>query len=270
MSGLLRSILFFLAWPASAVAGPCNASDPGTGFTIARVLDGDTVVLADGEHVRLIGVDTPELGKRDRPAQAGAETARDFLAKLMPAGTAVRLQFDAERHDRHGRTLAHLFLEDGANVQERILAGGLGTPLTVPPNVGFLDCYRGTAAEAMAAERGLWHLPQYRPLEADALPDSTRGYRIVRGHVSRRAESTDSLWLELDGRLALRLQRADLPNFREFDLRNVAGASLEARGMIYRRNGQLRMHIRHPTDLLGLSPDAGTAPAGRGSEEILQ
>ena len=234
------------------------------------MIDGDTVILADGKHVRLVGVDTPELGDRARPAEPGAETAREFLVKVAPTGTEVLLHYDAERRDRHGRTLAHLFLPDRTNVQERLLAAGLGTPLTVPPNLGFLDCYRRAAAGAMASKLGLWNLPQYRPVPARALEDSARGYRLVRGTVSRRAASNGSLWLELDGRIALRVERADLPGFRGLDLVNVAGAALEARGMIYRRNGQLRMRIRHPADLLGLPPETGTAAPAPQSEEVFQ
>lgn len=264
---------FFLFAPlaiAEAAAGSCSPTEFDADARIARVPDGDTVVLDDGAYVRLIGVDTPELARHLRPPQPGAEIARDFLAELLPSGTAVRMDFDIERADRHGRTLAHLFLQDGGNVQERILAAGLGTPLTVPPNLGFLDCYRGAAAAAMAAKLGVWRLRQYRPLPAAEIPESARGYRAVRGRVTRRAESAESLWLEIDGRVALRVERTDLPWFRGFDLRNVAGAVLEARGMIYRRNGQLRMRIRHPADLLGLSPDPGTATTEPGSEEVFQ
>jgi len=234
------------------------------------VIDGDTAILDGGEHVRLIGIDTPELGDRNRPPQPGAETARDFLKNLLPPAAEVLLHFDAERRDRHGRILAHLFLPDRSNIQQRILAAGLGTPLTVPPNVDFLDCYRAAATAAMASAAGLWRLPQYLPVVAGALEDSARGYRIVRGAVSRRAESRSSLWLELDGRIALRVERSDLTWFHGFDLRNVAGAALEARGMIYRRNGQLRMRVRHPADLLGLPPDTGTAVAAPQSEEAIR
>lgn len=235
---------------------------------MAGVIDGDTIILEDHGHVRLIGVDTPELGDRSRSPQPGAEAARDHLAELLPPGADVRLHFDAERRDRHGRMLAHVFLREGGNVQARILAGGFGVPLTVPPNLGFLDCYRDMSARAMAARRGLWDLEAYQPVAAESLADSVRGYRIVRGAVSRRAESADSLWLQLDGRLALRIERTDLPYFRGFDLQRTAGLTLEARGMIYRRNGQLRMRIRHPADLLGLPADTGTAAAGPQSEEI--
>jgi endonuclease YncB( thermonuclease family) len=259
----------WLAAYASA-AGPCAPVQFDERSGIERVLDGDTVILDNGVHLRLIGLDTPELGSRENPAQPGADAARDFLAQLLPPGANVFLHYDAERRDRHGRELAHVFHPRQGNVQEEILAAGLATPLTVPPNVDFLDCYRAAAAAAMDSGLGLWRLPQYRPLAAHALPDSARGYRIVRGTVSRRAESAGSLWLELDARLALRIERADLPQFRGYDLSNVTGAALEARGMIYRRNGQLRMRIRHPADLPGLPPDPGTAAAAPRSEEVSQ
>jgi endonuclease YncB( thermonuclease family) len=265
-----RPLLFLLLWlaAAAAAAGPCSPAQFDEKSAIARVLDGDTVILVNGVHVRLIGVDTPELGDREKPAQPGADAARDFLAQRLPPGANVFLHYDAERRDRHGRALAHVFHPGRGNVQEEILAAGLGTPLTVPPNLDFLDCYRAAAAAAMDSGLGLWGLQQYRPLAALALPDSARGYRIVRGTVSRRAASAGTLWLELDARLALRIERADLPRFRGYDLSNVTGAALEARGMIYGRKGQLRMRIRHPADLQGLPRDSGTAAAAPRSEEV--
>ena len=72
-----------------------------------RVGDGDTVWVSGVGKVRLIGVDTPELGSGwtaggDEP---GARRAKEFVAKLIE-GKRVRLEFDEERFDRYRRTLA--------------------------------------------------------------------------------------------------------------------------------------------------------------------
>ena len=103
-------------------------------------------------------------------------------------------------------------------------------------------------------------------------PSSTcsRSWEKKRPVTGQIAESPGSLWLELDGRLALRIEHADLHYFRGLEPQNAGGAALEAHGMIYRRNGQLRMRIRHPADLPGLPTDTGTAAAGPQSEEIFQ
>ena len=39
-------------------------------YAVSRVVDGDTLVLANRARVRLIGADTPEAARDDRPAEA--------------------------------------------------------------------------------------------------------------------------------------------------------------------------------------------------------
>jgi len=53
---------------------------------VSRVVDGDTFYCRDGRKVRLIGVDSPELGQG-----APGRAARDALSRLLPQGAAVRL-----------------------------------------------------------------------------------------------------------------------------------------------------------------------------------
>src|SRR3954447_12250113 len=100
---------------ASLVALGGNALRPlgrGAGGSeaarVQRVVDGDTVVLAGGERVRYIGVDTPESVKPGTPVQCFAEAASHFNTRLIE-GERVRLRFDAERRDRYGRLLAYVY-----------------------------------------------------------------------------------------------------------------------------------------------------------------
>ena len=70
---------------------------------VSRVVDGDTVELADGRKVRYLGINTPERG------QPFYQEATDFNAELV-AGKKVRLEFDVDTIDKYGRTLAHVFV----------------------------------------------------------------------------------------------------------------------------------------------------------------
>ena len=88
----------------SAAAGAANRT-----AEIRYVIDGDTVVLADGQHVRLIGINAPELGKDGAPNQPVAARARVGLAALVEK-RHVTLVLGRERHDHYGRLLAHLLL----------------------------------------------------------------------------------------------------------------------------------------------------------------
>jgi endonuclease YncB( thermonuclease family) len=70
-------------------------------FLVTRVVDGDTLELGNGESVRLVGIDTPELG------QCGYDRATAALARLV-AGKQVRLGRSDEDRDRYGRLLRYV------------------------------------------------------------------------------------------------------------------------------------------------------------------
>jgi micrococcal nuclease len=123
---------------------------------VERVVDGDTIVLAGGDRVRYIGVDTPESVKPGTPVQCYAKAASRFNARLV-AGERVRLRYDAERQDRYGRTLAYVYRErDGLFVNAELVRRGFATTLTIPPNVAHADDFRRLARGARRAGRGLW------------------------------------------------------------------------------------------------------------------
>jgi micrococcal nuclease len=90
-----------------------------------RAIDGDTIACGK-IHIRIVNVDTPELGAGARcPAEAAlAERARRFTAEQI-AGTHVEIRPDPRRpHDRYGRTLARVVV-DGVDLGEALIAAGL-------------------------------------------------------------------------------------------------------------------------------------------------
>lgn len=254
--------LFFLALLLTAgclaAPAPVAAADPPACRTrhydargnVRFVIDGDTVVLARRGKVRLIGIDTPELGHDGAVDQPFARRARDFLmALLRQQHGQIFLVYDQQRRDHYHRLLAHLFLPDGTSVEARILARGLATPLTIPPNLGFLDCYRVLSQEAIDTGTGIWSLPQYRVMPVTALTGNERGYHRIRGTITHIGHSRTSVWLDMGRRLGLRIVKTDLKYFANLKLEAFMGRTVEARGMIYRQNGQLRIRIWHPVNI---------------------
>jgi len=137
-------------------------------FLVTKVVDGDTINLSDGRKVRLIGVDTPEVGYskkllRDskksgqsiKTIQALGRKASDFAKKLY-AGKRVRLEYDVEGKDRYGRTLAYVYLNNGLFVNAELIKEGYAQVMTVTPNVKFSDYFLKLQKEAREAKRGLW------------------------------------------------------------------------------------------------------------------
>lgn len=129
----------------------------GVDVTVTRVIDGDTILVARGERVRLIGVDTPETVDPSRPAGCFGKEASRFTASLLPPGTGVRLVGDVEQRDRYGRLLAYVYRgSDGLFVNAELVRRGFAQLLTIPPNVAHTDELSGLAHQAREGAQGLW------------------------------------------------------------------------------------------------------------------
>jgi micrococcal nuclease len=172
-----------------------------------------------------------------------------LLARFAGPGARLSLRLDKERHDRYGRLLAHVFDDQGSNLQARLVEAGYATTLVVPPNAWSLACYAATEERARAARRGIWSLEAYQPVAAEDLAGSARGYRLVRGRVQRVGESRGNLWLNLSPGMAVRIPKDDLAYFSRYDPRSLAGRYLEVRGWLGKRRGELRITVRHPAAL---------------------
>ena len=127
---------------------------------VTKVIDGDTIILADGEKVRYIGVGTPELRRKVRgrwvyEPQPFAEDSTEFNRRLTE-GKIVRLEFDVEKRDKYGRLLAYVYLEDGTFVNAELLKQGYAQLMTIPPNVKYVDLFVRLQREARRNNRGTW------------------------------------------------------------------------------------------------------------------
>ncbi|MFA7387512.1 MAG: thermonuclease family protein [Thiohalobacteraceae bacterium] len=262
----------FCAWLlASVVCGtpalgatkrPCGADRIDERVRISFVQDGDTLTLNDGRRLRLIGIDTPELGERGDPAEPGAIAARDRLRQLVfMHRQQLSLRFDRERKDRYGRLLAHAFVGDGRNLVELLLATGAGAQIVVPPNTWQVDCYAETSRSARREGRGIWALPTYQPKTVRQLDLRSTGFHVVRGRVSHLGNSASAIWINLVDDFGLRIEREDLDQFNDLDLEGLVGSEVEAQGWVYTRKGQLRMSLRHPSALTLIAPPHPKAPA---------
>lgn len=130
-----------------------------------RVVDGDTIVLDGNETIRLIGVDTPETKDPRKPIQRFGEEAYLFTKSLVE-GKNVRLEYDQERTDKYGRTLAYVYLEDRTFVNAEIIKRGNGFAYTKYP-FKYLEEFRQYEREARESLRGLWYGGTEKPAEAE-------------------------------------------------------------------------------------------------------
>ena len=120
-------------------------------------MDGDTFHVRRGTRdvtIRLIGIDTPEVDWYGGDAECYGSEAGRFARKLL-AGERVRLEYDEERRDQYGRTLAYAYLGTRM-VNVVLLRRGYAQVTIYQPNDRYAERFRAAESEARAAGLGLW------------------------------------------------------------------------------------------------------------------
>ncbi len=225
----------------------CPRSSGDNLHRVTYVYDGDTLKLDDGTRVRLVGINTPELGRDDNPGEPFAVQARERLLRMVKeSDRRIRLRTATERRDRYGRLLAHAYSPDGANLQERLIGAGLALVHIHPPNLANLDCYRVAEARARGSLLGIWG---NWPIAASEINHRHEGFVLLRGRVKEVTQRRRSLRIELENGPFLRIAKDDLENFGTLDPDSLPGKAIEARGWLYRYRGRLGIRIRHPAAL---------------------
>lgn len=104
----------------------CSPAMASEALTITRIVDGDSARLSNGLELRLLDVDAPEIRGRC-PAEIDlAQRAKRFFADAI-RDHSYRVEIDDRKHDKYGRTLAHVIIE-GKDLSQMIIAAGLGRP----------------------------------------------------------------------------------------------------------------------------------------------
>lgn len=115
---------------------------------VTRVIDGDTIVTAEDETVRLLGINTPEYGERY------SDAARKILAEFVLNKT-VELEAGREARDQYGRKLRYVHA-DGVLVNEMLIRRGLAATYLLEPGDQYRKALLRAEKEARKNSRGLW------------------------------------------------------------------------------------------------------------------
>ncbi len=119
------------------------------------VIDGDTIVLENGQKVRYAGINAPEIPHEDEPGEPFGREALKRNIRLVK-GKRVLLEIAEEPRDRFGRILAYVFLPDGTFVQEVLVEEGLAFVCYMPPNLKYYERLLGAQRRAIRYHVGLW------------------------------------------------------------------------------------------------------------------
>lgn len=130
-------------------------------YEVVSIVDGDTIKISfEGktESLRLIGIDTPETNHPNKPVECFGKAATEYLTELI-SGKKVQLEEDGSQssRDKYDRLLRYVFLENGTNVNEKMIHDGYAFEYTYDSNsYKYQKQFKDAESNARINGRGLW------------------------------------------------------------------------------------------------------------------
>ena len=156
---------------------------------VVEVVDGGTVLLDDGETLRLAGIEVPRPARGDTASSVSvlAEEARQTLAQLVQ-GRRVSLASGGTPRDRYGRLRAHIVRSDDETwIQGALLAAGLARVHSLADDRAAVPEMLVIERRARSSRLGIWSEPRYRLRAAGEADDGLRSFQLVEGRVRAAA-----------------------------------------------------------------------------------
>ncbi len=230
----------FLFWAVFAQAEclPSLEADRES-VVVSKVFDGDTVKLADGRIIRLIGINTPETGKDARPSEYMADEAKARLQTLVLDGP-ISLTLGLEKKDRYGRWLGHLWRQNEL-ISERLIREGYGYQISIPPNLVYRDCFGEAERRAQAQGVGLWQRSPWKAVTS--LSSDAAGFYLLQGLVTKQKTVKKGWLLEVDKRLAVMLPEPLVTQLTEQNMSVLEGKKIRVRGWIRPKSATAPAHF---------------------------
>lgn len=127
----------------------------GQEIKVARVIDGDTIELVNGDRLRYIGIDTPEEFDPRKPVQCFAKEAAEANKSLVE-GKSIVFYKDISERDKYGRWLGLVYLSDGTFVNRTLVQQGLAFAYPYKPDISHAGEFQQAESQARQAHLGLW------------------------------------------------------------------------------------------------------------------
>lgn len=251
---LSLSLFLFLLFPVLAAADPLDLKAAGR-HHVKEVVDGDTVVLDNGEQVRLVGIQAPKLplGRRNFAKWPLADESKAALEKLA-LDQDVTLRQGGTPRDRHGRILAHLVRDDGLWIQGEMLTLGMARVYSFPDNRALVSEMLTREIKARQDARGIWSHPYYEIRHHDQAKEFIGKFELVQGRVASVGNPGNRIFLNFtndwrhDFTISIDSQAQRLFRKTGLDPDSLRGREIRVRGWLKERNGPM-IDVTHPEQI---------------------
>ncbi len=123
---------------------------------VVFVYDGDTIKLSNGDKLRLIGIDTPEMNyNKNYQPEFYAKNAFEYL-KSRILYREISYEYDIKIYDNYNRKLVYLFDKNNKLINSDLLEKGFGTLFLIPPNVKYKNKLIKAYRSALNKNVGIW------------------------------------------------------------------------------------------------------------------
>ena len=131
---------------------------------VVRVIDGDTIDVRTGnaktEHIRIIGINTPETVDPRKKVQCFGPEASRRMHEIADGKTVTLEAKPGEDRDKYGRLLRYVTL-DGRDLGARMIAEGFAQSYRHFPHPR-LRTYDQLESQARSSGLGLWSACPHR------------------------------------------------------------------------------------------------------------
>ena len=247
-----------LLYTPFALSEDCLSNRIDQYSTVKQVYDGDTVKLTNGKKIRLIGINTPEMNYKTGEPEPFAKAAKTFLTRKV-LKKKIGIRYGADKKDRHGRYLAHIFLNDELNLQQALLEKGLAVNISFPPNLWQQGCYMDAEKEARKNKIGVWKNHHKNIILASNIKPTQTGFQFIKGRISNIKQDKKIIWLNLSTNsnankqtktpISLKIYKKNLSYFKNMNIEQLKGKKIIVKGWISRYKKHYYMTVRHPNAL---------------------
>ena len=226
--------------------------------TVTHVIDGDSFIarFADGlsRGVRLIGINAPEMTDEREDVRVWAFLAKRFAVHHLE-GRKIKLEYDWNNLDKHGRVLAYVRPWGGELFNEQIIRRGFAYVfLLYPFRTDYQESFRRAQQEAIRQGRGLWAKNPPPQIDLAQVRSRVGDYVAVRFRCAKVREGEHYMFLSpKPGELQVFIWKEAgvvLPPAQQFKNQMISAA-----GLLEKEGGQPKMYVLFQPQMIRVTND---------------